>query len=211
YSPYSITSGGLAVTTKARFRKGRYDSTTALKLLKFDLGGKEGDTLFAQQFGIPLSVALALLKDLQGNIGLDIPLAADEQGTKIGLASVVGQALRKALIGALASPLKLVGAAFGGGGGEALAPAPIAFRKGRAELAAEDADTLERWLNERPAPTPERLRTLTGERMARLRTVLQEKHGIAAERIGRRDPAADVIEGPPVVRFENGAAGAGAR
>src|SRR5439155_809663 len=53
YSPYSITSGGLAVTTKARFRKGRYDSTTALKLLKFDLGGTEGDTLFAQQFGIP--------------------------------------------------------------------------------------------------------------------------------------------------------------
>src|SRR5439155_979296 len=67
YSPYSISSGGLAVTTRARFRKGRYDSTTALKLLKFDLGGKEGDTLFAQQFGIPLSVALALLKDLQGN------------------------------------------------------------------------------------------------------------------------------------------------
>src|SRR5439155_89599 len=97
YSPYSITSGGLAVTTKARFRKGRYDSTTALKLLKFDLGGTEGDTLFAQQFGIPLSVALALLKDLQGNIGLDIPLAADEQGTKIGLMSIVGQALRAAL------------------------------------------------------------------------------------------------------------------
>jgi len=86
-------------------------------------------------------------------------------------------------------------------------------RDTKGELAAEDADTLERWLNERPAPTPERLRTLTGERMARLRTVLQEKHGIAAERIGRRDPAADVIEGPPVVRFEIGAAGglAGAR
>src|SRR5947199_398189 len=80
YSPYSISSGGLVVTTRARFRKGRYDSTTALKLLKFDLGGKEGDTLFAQQFGIPLSVALALLKDLQGNIGLDVALAGDARG-----------------------------------------------------------------------------------------------------------------------------------
>src|SRR5213593_4043323 len=291
YSPYSITSGGLAVTTKARFRKGRYDSTTALKLLKFDLGGTEGDTLFAQQFGIPLSVALALLKDLQGNIGLDIPLAADEQGTKIGLMSIVGQALRKALIGALASPLKLVGAAFGGGGGESLAPAPIPFRKGRAELApdaegavealarllasrpglavtldaapsaedvrwlreqalreelaapqgvlgsvrnlpqrgardrirtalearahdakgelaTEDAATLERWLNERPAPTPERLRTLTAERMTRLQAVLREQHGIPSERVVRRDPSADVAEGAPAVRFEIGAASA---
>ena len=289
YSPYSVASGALTVATKARFRKGRYDATTALKLLKFDLGGKEGDTLFAQQFGIPLTVALALLKDLQGNIGLDIPLAADEQGMKIGLAAIVGQALRKALIGALASPLKLVGAAFGGGGGEAVAPAPIAFRPGRAELTAdaepavealarllasrpgigvtlaaapgaadvrwlreqalreelaapqgvlgsvrnlpqrgardrirtalearardakgeltaEDAETLERWLNERPGPAPERLRTLTAERMARLQTVLREKHGIAPERVARRDPAADVVEGPPAVRFEIGAA-----
>jgi len=292
YSPYSVASGALTVATKARFRKGSYDSTTALKLLKFDLGGKEGDTLFAQQFGIPLTVALALLKDLQGNIGLDIPLAADEQGMKIGLATVVGQALRKALIGALASPLKLVGAAFGGGGGEAVAPAPIAFRTGRAELTADaepavealarllasrpgigvtleaapsaddvrwlreqalreelaapqgvfgsvrnlpqrgardrirtalearardakgdltadDAKTLDQWLNERPAPTPERLRTLAAERMARLQTVLKEKHGIAPERVGRRDSAADVVPGPPVVRFEIGAAGAG--
>ncbi|TMA99973.1 MAG: DUF748 domain-containing protein [Deltaproteobacteria bacterium] len=291
YSPYSITSGGLAVTTKARFRKGRYDSTTALKLLKFDLGGTEGDTLFAQQFGIPLSVALALLKDLQGNIGLDIPLAADEQGTKIGLMSIVGQALRKALIGALASPLKLVGAAFGGGGGESLAPAPIPFRKGRAELApdaeaavealarllasrpglavtldaapsaedvrwlreqalreelaapqgvlgsvrnlpqrgardrirtalearardatgelaAEDAATLERWVNERAAPAPERLRTLAAERMLRLQAVLRERHGIPPERVAPRDPTADVAEGAPAVRFEIGVASA---
>src|SRR5438094_2844156 len=291
YSPYSISSGGLVVTTRARFRKGRYDSTTALKLLKFDLGGKEGDTLFAQQFGIPLSVALALLKDLQGNIGLDVALAGDAQGTRFGLASVVGQALRKALIGALASPLKLVGAAFGGGAGESLAPAPIPFRRGRAELAAgaegavaalarllasrpglavtldaapsvedvrwlreqalreelaapqgvlgsvrnlpqrgardrirtalearahdakgelatEDAATLERWLNERPAPTPERLRTLTAERMTRLQAVLREQHGIPSERVVRRDPSADVAEGAPAVRFEIGAASA---
>src|SRR5207247_1065609 len=61
YSPYSIASGALTVATRARFQGGGYDSTTALKLLQFDLGGKEGDTLFAGQFGIPLSVALALL------------------------------------------------------------------------------------------------------------------------------------------------------
>src|SRR5207249_540802 len=43
YSPYSIASGALTVATRARFQRGGYDSTTALKLLQFDLGGKEGD------------------------------------------------------------------------------------------------------------------------------------------------------------------------
>jgi hypothetical protein len=291
YSPYSIARGALTVSTKARFGKGRYDAKTALKLLKFDLGGKEGDTLFAEQFGIPLTVALALLKDMQGNIGIDIPLAADEKGMKVGLGSVVGQALRKALVGALASPLKLVGAAFGGGGGEGLAPMPVAFRAGRAEptpdgdkqvealagflasrpgigltltaspsatdvrwlreqalreefssrqgvfgavrnlpqrgardrvrvalearandekgeLTGEDAEDLERWLAERPAPKADRLRKLSAERMAKLRALLAERHGIAAERVVVRDPSADVVEGAPAVNFEIGAAGA---
>src|SRR5881409_577496 len=72
--------------------------------------------------------------------------------------------------------------------------------------ATEDAATLERWLNERPAPTPERLRTLTAERMTRLQAVLREQHGIPSERVVRRDPSADVAEGAPAVRFEIGAA-----
>jgi hypothetical protein len=288
YSPYSIASGALSVATKARFARGGYDADTSLTLHGFDLGGKEGDTLFAQQFGIPLSVALALVKDLQDNIALDIALETDEQGTKVGLMSVVGQALRKALIGALASPLKLIGAGFGGGG-EGLAPAPIAFPPGRAdpapegeaqvealagflasrpgigitleatpaaadvrwlreqalseELAApqgvlgavrslpqrgarerirtalearardeegvlspEDAATLDEWLAERPAPSPERLRRLADERLARIATVLGEKHGIGPERVARRELGADVRDDPPAVRFEIGVA-----
>ncbi|TMA70312.1 MAG: hypothetical protein E6J68_00385 [Deltaproteobacteria bacterium] len=63
-------------------------------------------------------------------------------------------------------------------------------------------------MNERPAPTPERLRTLTAERMVRLQAVLRERHGISPERVARRDPTADVAEGAPAVRFEIGAASA---
>jgi hypothetical protein len=227
---------------------------------------------------------------MQGNIGIDIPLAADEKGMKVGLASVAGQALRKALVGALASPLKLLGAAFAGGGGEGLAPMPVAFRAGRAEptpegdkqvealagflasrpgigltlgaapsatdvrwlreqalreefsgrqgvfgavrnlpqrgardrvrtalearahdekgeLTGEDAENLEKWLAERPAPTADRLRKLSAERMAKLRTLLAERHGIAADRVVLRDPSGEVVESAPAVNFDIGAAG----
>ena len=81
-------------------------------------------------------------------------------------------------------------------------------RDATGELAAEDAATLERWVNERAAPAPERLRTLAAERMVRLQAVLRERHGIPPERVAPRDPTADVAEGAPAVRFEIGAASA---
>jgi hypothetical protein len=56
--------------------------------------------------------------------------------------TVAGQALRRALVNAIASPLKLVGAAFGGGG-EGAAPAPITFEMGRAEPTEGGAKTLD--------------------------------------------------------------------
>jgi len=143
YSPYSISGGALSVTTKATLKGKTYDSTTALKLDRFDLGGKEGDSLFKQQFGIPIEVALALLRDLQGRIAFDIPVEGDERGSKVSVMTVASQALRAAIVNALASPLKLVGAAFGGKGGESAAPAPIAFAVGRAEPTSDGDKALE--------------------------------------------------------------------
>src|SRR5262249_12827650 len=124
--------GALTVTTKASMKGAAYDSSTALKLDRFGLGGTQGDSLFKQNFGIPIEVALALLRDLQGRISLDIPVAGDEHGTKVDVMTIASQALRSAIVNALASPLKLVGAAFGGKG-EAAAPVPIAFATGRDE------------------------------------------------------------------------------
>jgi hypothetical protein len=146
YSPYSISGGALSLTSKATLKGKAYDSTTAFKLDRFDLGGKEGDSLFKQQFGIPIEVALALLRDLQGRIALDIPVAGDERGSKVSVMTVASQALRAAIVNALASPLKLVGAAFGGfggKGGEGAAPAPIAFAVGRAEPTSDGDKALD--------------------------------------------------------------------
>jgi hypothetical protein len=160
YSPYSIESGALTVATTATLAGAAYDSTTALTLDRFDVGGKEGDALFKEQFGLSIEVALALLRDVQGRIAFDIPLEGDEQGAKVGVMAIAGQALRRALVNALASPLKLVGAAFGGGGEEG-APPPIAFRPGRAEPAPDGQTTLDA-LGELLASRPGIALTLSG-------------------------------------------------
>jgi len=62
---------------------------------------------------------------------------------KIGLGSLVRQALRKALMGALASPLKLFGAITADGKVQSLAPEPIAFLPGRAQIASQGSARIE--------------------------------------------------------------------
>ncbi len=271
YSSYSIRRGRLDLATKASFGKGKYDTNSTVTLHDFDLGSKAGDSLFKESFGIPLSMALALLRDLQGDIKLDIPVEGDEQGMHVGYFTIIAGALRHALVNALASPLKLVGAIFSGDKVQA-SPAPITFRLGRDELTddgdkqidalakfladrpgmgvalettptpadvrwlrehdllqelgapqgvvgfvrnlpkrgvrdrirdalaaheegkkgdldADDQKTLEEWLDQRPAPTKQRLQELAAARLTRVEGLLKEKHGIDGQRIVRRAPA----------------------
>lgn len=286
-SPYSIKKGRLSLATKATFGQGKYDSASELVLHDFDLGSRAGDSLFKESFGIPLSMALALLRDLQGDIKFDIPVEGDEQGMHVGYMTIVAGALRRALLNALASPLKLVGAIFSGDKVQA-APAPISFRTGQAvltgegdaqvdqlakfladrpgmgvglqteatnadtrwlyehdlleelgapqgvfgtlknltargardrigqalaaraegkagELDAEDQKTLEEWLAQRPAPTPERVHDLARARLAKVEESLRQEHGIDAGRIVRRNPPEQRTDAaPPTVEIELG-------
>jgi hypothetical protein len=289
YSPYGIGDGALEIRTTAKFSAGKYDVTNAVTLHQFDLAGAEGDSLFAEQFGIPLTMALALLRDASGDIDLDIPMQVDQSGgTTVDVIAVVRSALRQALMGAIQSPLKLVGGVIGAGGKSgAIAPAPIAFPLGRgeptaagadsaqrlaafltsrpgmaveldtavtaddvrwlheqglhgewedegffersfafltqrgprerigaylaaradgtsAELSAEDAATLQEWLDARPPPSPEQLRELAAARLAAVESVLR-KSGIDAARIatGPASPPASGGGAPVVtIRFK---------
>jgi hypothetical protein len=134
-SGYSLAGGTLSFESKAKIESGAYDTSSEIVVSQLDVGGSRGESLFQENFGIPLSVALGLLKDLDGKIQLAVPVAGDRGGAKLGLASLVAQALRKALIGALASPLKLFGAITADGKVQSLAPEPIAFVPGKAEIA----------------------------------------------------------------------------
>ena len=142
-SGYSLAGGTLSFDSQAKVASEAYDTSSSVVISQLDVGGSEGASLFQQNFGIPLSVALGLLKDLDGNIKLAVPVAGDRGGVKVGLGSLVGQALRKALIGALASPLKLFGAIVADGKVQSLAPEPIAFLPGRAQIASEGSARIE--------------------------------------------------------------------
>jgi len=141
---YGLGGGSASLESKFRLQGEKYDANTKVLVKQLEVKGDQGESLFQQQFGIPLSVALALLKDLEGNITLDVPLAGDRSGTRIALGSIVGQALAKAIVGAITSPLKMISAvAEMGGKIENVAPQAISFRPGRAELAEGEEGRLD--------------------------------------------------------------------
>lgn len=140
---YSLTDGALSLDAKARLRGERFDTRSKVVVQTLAVGGAEGEAAFQESFGIPLSVALGLLKDLDGKITLAIPVAGERDEIDVGVGRLVGQALRKALVGALASPLKLLGAVTRDGKVERIAPAPIACAPGTATLTAAGSERAE--------------------------------------------------------------------
>lgn len=124
---YSVSGGTLTVGSKVRVDAKGYDSKTRIELDKLGVTGAEGDSLFLQTVGIPLSLALNLLRDTSGKIGLDVPVSGSSGGTQVALGSIVSQALVKAIVGAVMSPLKMLGsvADLATGKEGSLAPEPI--------------------------------------------------------------------------------------
>jgi hypothetical protein len=140
---YGISEGQLSVSSNVRWTPDKYDSRTDVEFDQLAVSGGEGDSLFGQKVGIPLTLALSLLRDLNGRISLSVPLSGDRAGTHVALGEIVAQALVKAILGALTSPLKMLGvvADLATGGGGPLLPQPIPCARG---LPAVEASAGER-------------------------------------------------------------------
>jgi hypothetical protein len=149
---YRLARGEVSLRSEVRVRGSRTQADNRIVLHRLDVSSKDaGD--FEKRFGMPLDLALALLRDPQGDIRLEIPVVLDESGARTELATVVAGALRQALVGALSSPLKLVGAVLPEGGGDA-SFAPLAALPGQAGPtpdAEQRLDPLAKLLGSRPA------------------------------------------------------------
>ncbi len=162
FNPYANQAAGYRIAgdaslkTNLRIRGARFDARSRIVLGGLDVSSQEpGD--FEKRFGVPLDLALALLRDPTGNISLSIPVSVDETGTRTGVATIVAGALRQALIGAITSPLKMLGSVASGVGGlfggDGAGIAPIAVAAGATEPERDQGERYEglvKLLSERP-------------------------------------------------------------
>jgi hypothetical protein len=83
---------------------------TKNKLVFHDLDVTPDDASdFSSRFGISVDLALALLRDPSGDIPLSVPVAITGEGAGVDVGAILLSAMRNALQGAIASPLKMLG------------------------------------------------------------------------------------------------------
>ncbi len=138
-SGYVVGGGELSLYSKGSVTNGRLSAANWVTLFDPELSGGGPDAPLEKALGVPVSLAISLLKDPSGDIGLSIPIDYDEKGASVRLGSVIGSAVKGVLIGALTSPLKLLGAVVDASGRvKDATPEPVHFVPGRVELAAGD-------------------------------------------------------------------------
>lgn len=146
YIGYTIEKGKLSLNLKYLIVKKKLDSQNSVFLDQFTLG----DTVESPDATkLPVRLAIALLKDRQGRIDLDIPVTGEIDDPKFSIFSIVIKILLNLLVKAATSPFALLGAIFGGG--EELGYMEFDF--GSYDITAEGAkklDTLVKVLHDRP-------------------------------------------------------------
>lgn len=151
---YVVNRGELSLYSKGSESGGKLAAANWITLYDPSLSGGSEKSPLEAATGVPVSLAISLLEDPAGNIGLSIPIEYDDTGTSIGIGSVIGSAVKQVLLGALTSPLKLVGAVVDAGGRvKDATPQPIGFLPGRdalAEGAVARVDALAKLLATRP-------------------------------------------------------------
>jgi uncharacterized protein DUF748 len=138
---YEVSSGAATVHSEIVLDRADLESTNRLVLSRLGIsGGAEGDFL-TQQLGIPLTLAVALMKDYRGNIALDIPVAGTVTAPAFSLRELVLQAVVQAIKGAILSPLNALGRlVLRDGRIERVDVSPIPFPPGSAELGLPGRD-----------------------------------------------------------------------
>ncbi len=143
-----LERGGLGLAVRTRVMEGRVDSDHVVTLDRFDLGAR---TDSPDATSLPVGLALALLRDPQGRIVIDIPVRGRLDDPEFKVGRVVLRVVTNLLAKAATSPFSLLGAAFGGGGDEL---GWQVFAPGATEPEAAEAGklaTVARALRERPA------------------------------------------------------------
>ena len=153
-SPYAGKFAGY------RIARGKLNVDLAYEIVGKKLSAKNVITLDQFTFGekmdspdathLPVRLAVAIMKDRQGKIVLDVPVAGSLDDPQLRIGKVVTRAIVNILEKVATSPFSLLGAVFGGGG-EELSYQDFAW--GSAELSPDNVkklDALIKGLYERP-------------------------------------------------------------
>jgi hypothetical protein len=113
FAGYRIEKGKLNLDLNYKIHGRELQATNRIFINQLTLGERVASPDATR---LPVRFAIALLKDKDGNIDLNLPVHGNLDDPKFSVVSIVFKVLTNLVAKAVASPFKLFGAAFGGGG-----------------------------------------------------------------------------------------------
>ncbi|MBX9409584.1 DUF748 domain-containing protein [Pseudomonas baetica] len=149
FAGYRIRKGRLNLDLHYMITKGQLKAENKVVVEQLQLGEKVDSP---DAVSLPLKLAIALLKDVDGKISIELPVTGDLNNPQFSVMPIVWQTLRNLVVKAAAAPFKLIGGLVSGGGSQDLGT--VSFAPGSSEL-NKDAEAalvkLSQALKERPA------------------------------------------------------------
>lgn len=148
FAGYRIRKGRLNLDLHYLITKGQLKAENKVVVEQLELGEKVDSP---DAVDLPLRLAVALLKDVNGRISIELPVTGDLNNPQFSVMPIVWQTLRNLVVRAAASPFKFIGGLVSGGGSEDLSS--VRFAPGATELSPETQGALDKLaaaLKERP-------------------------------------------------------------
>jgi outer membrane protein OmpA-like peptidoglycan-associated protein len=205
FAGYTIERGKLSLDLKYRVAENVFTGENKITVEQLSLGERVESPDATK---LPVSLGVALLKDANGNIKLDVPVEGDINDPHFDFGKVIASALTNTITKAVSSPFAALGSLVGGSGEEL---SYIEYEFGSATLRPEQIEKLDKLakaLQERPGlrleitgtadkendrsvltqiekqPVDhEELLLLAQDRSRRIKIHLVENGGVPAERI----------------------------
>lgn len=149
FAGYRIRKGRLNLDLHYLITKGQLKAENKVVVEQLQLGEKVDSP---DAVNLPLKLAIALLKDVDGKISIELPVTGDLNNPQFSVMPIVWQTLRNLVVKAAAAPFKFIGGLISGGSSQDLGT--VAFAPGSDDLSADaqaSLDKLAAALKERPA------------------------------------------------------------
>jgi uncharacterized protein involved in outer membrane biogenesis/outer membrane protein OmpA-like peptidoglycan-associated protein len=149
FAGYRIRKGRLNLDLHYLITKGQLKAENKVVVEQLQLGEKVDSP---DAVNLPLKLAIALLKDVDGKISIELPVTGDLNNPQFSVMPIVWQTLRNLVVKAAAAPFKFIGGLISGGGSQDLGT--VSFAAGSDQLTSEaqaSLDKLAAALKERPA------------------------------------------------------------
>lgn len=148
FAGYRIRRGRLNLDLHYRIEQGQLNAENKVLVENLQLGERVDSP---DAVDLPIRLAVALLKDTEGKISIELPVKGDLNNPEFSVMPIVWQTLRNLVLRAAQAPFKFVAGLVGGSDVDL---STVPFDAGSAELEAgarQALDTLALALKERPA------------------------------------------------------------